>query len=395
MDSKDIELLKLYGVVYTEPVSTSCACCTTTTTTTTYCCCPTETGTACGQKEDGTFCCCCGQGFAPYGNNCECQPCGSSRSDCEGTSTTTIVPSTTTVGPCSGCGESTWLNTNGVWTNTASCSGSASLAGYYCTDYPDPDYFYPYAQSGDVVNLTCFCTLSTTTIQPESSTTTTTEAPCFLSQDPNNSSCYICSLQEYENSINVFFQDEFCSQCSSYLESYNTACCEIGYSYGYLMQQEADNCWGCTSFQGCWINTSQIFTDLNTCNGIANTMNLTSCTTSTTTTETPSTTTTTEVPSTTTTTEAPSTTTTTETPTTTTTIFTCPTGYNSCGSTGGIWIVDSDCLWSFISNDGCPSGCESFHITWPSLAVDDCVSIPQGTIDSGRCCTPTTTTTGI
>lgn len=96
---------------------------------------------------------------------------------------------------------------------------------------------------------------------------------------------------------------------------------------------------------------------------------------------------------TTTTTEVPSTTTT-ETPTTTTTIFTCPTGYNSCGSTGGIWIVDTDCLWSFISNDGCPSGCESFHITWPDLAVNDCVSNPQGTIQSGRCCTPTTTTTG-
>lgn len=382
MDSKDIELLKLYGVVYTEPVSTSCACCTTTTTTqglccitrtciqglgmvvtnsepwnyvdtcdiglledectesfqhpnaigqvvqdlgqcqeststtttTIYCCCPSETGTACGQKEDGTPCCCCGPGFAPYGNNCECQPCGSSRSDCEGTSTTTINPSTTTISP------------------------------------------------------------STTTAQP--TTTTTTEAPCFLSQDPNNSSCYICSLQEYENSINVFFQDEFCSQCSSYLESYNTACCEIGYSYGYLMQQEADNCWGCTSFQSCWLNTSQIFTDLNTCNGIVNTMNLTSCITSTTTTETPSTTTTTE------------------TPTTTTAIFTCPDGYNSCGSIGGTWIVDSDCEWSFVNNEGCPSGCESFHITWPDLAVNDCVSTPPGTIDSGRCCTPTTTTTG-
>lgn len=97
---------------------------------------------------------------------------------------------------------------------------------------------------------------------------------------------------------------------------------------------------------------------------------------------------------TTTTTEVPSTTTTTETPTTTTAIFTCPDGYNSCGSIGGTWIVDSDCEWSFVNNDGCPSGCESFHITWPDLAVNDCISNPQGTIQSGRCCTPTTTTTG-
>ena len=332
MNDEDLELLKLYGITFNDvpsptpfpnptptPNQGECACCTTTTTTTTYCCCPTETGTACGQKEDGTPCCCCGYGYAPCGENCSCEPSGSDRSTCGGTSTTTFAPSTTiapttTLGPCYGCGVSTWTKAYGVWTNTAPCTGSPSIAGYTCQDYPDPDYFYPYAQNGDVVNLTCFCVLFGTTIQPEVSTTSTTEPPCFLSQDPNNSLCYICSLQQYENSINVFSQDEFCNQCSSTLTQYNTACCEIGHAYGYLMQQEENGCSSCTAFQNCWPSSnSQIFTDFTTCNDLTQVMNITSCTA---TTETP-TTTTTEVS--TTTTETPTTTTIIETSTTTTT----------------------------------------------------------------------------
>lgn len=257
MNNEDIELLKLYGieiqnqvVVFNENISTfnsnQCNCCTTTTTstsTTPNCCCPDETGTSCGNG-----CCCCGSGLAPIGPNCECGPCGSSREECGGTSTTsttsttTLVPTSTTIPPdscsesqcmywsgslgldwtifqsgcippcqcgpapvnpptepyqyplvscvgsttsttttitststtetpttttespttttaiCNGCGQSTWFKENGFWTMTEDCDGSPSVGGYTCqTTYPDPDYFYPYAQNGDTVYLTCSC----------------------------------------------------------------------------------------------------------------------------------------------------------------------------------------------------------------------------------------------
>lgn len=87
------------------------------------------------------------------------------------------------------------------------------------------------------------------------------------------------------------------------------------------------------------------------------------------------------------------TTTTTIGPTTTQQPGVCPEGYEPCGSSGGTWIVDTDCEWAFVNNDGCPEGCESFWITWPIVSVDDCFSTPQGTFGTGVCCRPITSTT--
>lgn len=87
------------------------------------------------------------------------------------------------------------------------------------------------------------------------------------------------------------------------------------------------------------------------------------------------------------------TTTTTIGPTTTQQPGVCPEGYEPCGSSGGTWIVDTDCEWAFVNNDGCPEGCESFWITWPIVGVDDCFSTPPGTFGTGVCCRPITSTT--
>lgn len=68
--------------------------------------------------------------------------------------------------PCSGCGDSRWLKTAGVWNMDLPCDGTPSLPNNACqTNYPDPDYFYPDATNGEYVFLTCGCIETTTTTE--------------------------------------------------------------------------------------------------------------------------------------------------------------------------------------------------------------------------------------
>ena len=67
---------------------------------------------------------------------------------------------------------------------------------------------------------------------------------------------------------------------------------------------------------------------------------------------------------------------------------TCPPGYISCGATGGVFIIDSDIEWSWVSDDGCPEGCVAFKAEQPT-AEEEAAGLVVGDLSyDGICCEP-------
>lgn len=66
--------------------------------------------------------------------------------------------------------------------------------------------------------------------------------------------------------------------------------------------------------------------------------------------------------------------------------ITCPPGYESCGATGGTFIVDSDVEWSWVNNNGCPEGCIAFKAEQPT-AEEEAAGVAPGDLSyDGICC---------
>ena len=64
----------------------------------------------------------------------------------------------------------------------------------------------------------------------------------------------------------------------------------------------------------------------------------------------------------------------------------CPPGYISCGATGGVFILDSDVEWTWVSNDGCPEGCVAFKAEQPTAEEEAAGLTPGDFSYDGICC---------
>ena len=68
--------------------------------------------------------------------------------------------------------------------------------------------------------------------------------------------------------------------------------------------------------------------------------------------------------------------------------ITCPPGYESCGATGGTFILDSDVEWTWVNDNGCPEGCVAFKAEQPT-AEEEAAGYETGDLSyDGICCEP-------